>query len=93
LKKSKQISTNEVRINKYAERSKKDYLEQKKKIEENITFQPSISKITKQICKDRFTIEKSPDGQNKVKSILFSALYLDADERAKRQKYMEMEDM
>jgi len=29
-------------------------------------------------------VEKSPEGKEKVKQILFSALYMDADERQKR---------
>lgn len=64
----------------------------KKKIEAENTFKPKINSQTKKICSERYTVEKSPDGKEKVKDVLFQALYMDADERTKRQKFMEEED-
>lgn len=71
LKNSKRITVNEAKIKVYQDKTKQEYLEKKKKIEAENTFKPAINKKTKAICKDRYTIEKSPDGKEKVKSILF----------------------
>lgn len=62
---------NEAKIKKYSDKTKQEYLETKKKIEAENTFQPKINPKTKNLCKDRYTVEKSPDGNEKVKPILF----------------------
>lgn len=73
---------------KHSERTKLEYLTQKAEEKKKATFAPQLSARSKRLTKARDTTEKDENGE-KVKPILFAALYFDADERKKRQNLNE----
>ncbi len=44
------------------------------------TFAPQIFRKSKALCKSRQTLAADEEGKTKVKPVLFSALYFDAEE-------------
>jgi len=68
---------------KHSERTKLEYLSQKAEEKKKITFAPQLSARSLRITKGRDTVNRSKSGE-RVKPILFAALYFDAEERKKR---------